>query len=132
MKQFGLSAFERIKNKKEFELVYTRGEVLFSSSNRLKAVFFIDRNPDTIGIKTAFAVSKKSGNAVWRNRIKRLFRESYRLNKNEIKSDCENKKLKLFLIFSPNTVNRTNSKKIYLKDVVDDVIELLIKIRSKL
>lgn len=132
MKRFGLSASERIKSKKEFELVYSRGEILFSPSNKLKAVFFIDRNPDMIGIKTAYAVSSKSGNAVWRNRIKRLLRESYRLNKMEINNACISKKQKLLLVFSPGTLNQTNNKKIILKDIMNDVNDLLIQIGTKL
>ncbi len=132
MKRFGLSASERIKSKKEFELVYSRGEILFSPSNKLKAVFFIDRNPDMIGIKTAYAVSSKSGNAVWRNRIKRLLRESYRLNKMEINNACIIKKLKLLLVFSPGTLNQTNNKKIFLKDIMNEVTDLLIQIGTKL
>lgn len=132
MKQFGLSSKERIKSKKEFELVFSRGETLFSSSNRLKATFFIERNSDIIGIKVAFAVSRKSGNAVWRNRVKRLFRESYRLNKSKIKSDCDLKRLRILLVISPNTINQTNNKKIYLKDIENDVIDILNQIRSKL
>ncbi|MDQ7816500.1 MAG: ribonuclease P protein component [Melioribacteraceae bacterium] len=132
MKRFGLSASERIKSKKEFELVYSRGEILFSPSNKLKAVFFIDRSPDMIGIKTAYAVSSKSGNAVWRNRIKRLLRESYRLNKMEINNACRSKKLKLLLVFSPGTLNQTNNKKIFLKDIMNDVNDLLIQIGTKL
>ena len=132
MKRFGLSASERIKSKKEFELVYSRGEILFSPSNKLKAVFFIDRNSDMIGIKTAYAVSSKSGNAVWRNRIKRLLRESYRLNKMEINNTCGNRKLKLLLVFSPGTLNQTNNKKIFLKDIMNEVTDLLIQIGTKL
>lgn len=132
MKRFGLSASERIKSKKEFELVYSRGEILFSPSNKLKAVFFIDRNPDMIGVKTAFAVSRKSGNAVWRNRIKRLLREACRLNKSELKSAVGNRNLKLLLVFSPGNLNQTNNKKIFLKDIVSDVNDLLIQIGMKL
>lgn len=132
MKQLGLSASERIKSKKEFELVYSRGEVLFSPSNKLKAIFFIDKNPDIIGIKTAFAVSRKSGNAVWRNRIKRLLRESYRINKLEINNACRCKKMKLLLVFSPGALNQINNKKIFLKDIMNDVNDLLIQIGTKL
>lgn len=132
MKRFSLSSKERIKSRKEFELVFSRGEILFSSSNRLKTTFFIENNSDKIGIKAAFAVSKKSGNAVWRNRIKRLFRESYRLNKCKIKFDCEQKNLKLLLVISPNTINQINNKEIYLKDIESDVVDLLNQIRSKL
>jgi len=132
LKQFGLSSSERIKSKKEFELVFTKGEVFFSSSNRLKAAFYLVKNPGSNGIKAAFTVSKKSGNAVWRNRVKRLLRELYRLNKSQIKSVCSQKGLKLFVILSPGTLNQLNNKKIYLKDIEGDVVDLLNQIRSKL
>lgn len=132
MKQFGLSSKERIKSKKEFDQVYSKGEVLFSASGKLKAVFFIDRNPDTIGVKTAYAISKKSGGAVWRNRFKRILREAYRLNKALIKDICENGNVRLLLVFSSNSLNQLNSRKIVLKDVANDVIDLLNRIRMKL
>lgn len=132
MKQFGLSAKERIKNKKYFDLAYSRGETLFSSSNRLKAIFFIDRSPDMIGIKAGFAVSKKSGNAVWRNRIKRLLREAFRLNKEILTHSILNNKVKLLIVFSPNTVNQENSKNIFLDELKPDVIDLMNQIKVKL
>lgn len=132
MKQFGLSSKERIKSKNEFDLVYSAGEILFSSSQKFKAVFFIQRESETSGIKTAFAVSRKSGIAVWRNRIKRLLRESYRLNKKEICSEVELKKLRVFIVFSPNTINQKNSRKILLKEVMPEINDLMNKIRTRL
>jgi len=132
LKQFGLSSKERIKSKNEFDLVYSAGEILFSSSQKFKAVFFIQRESETSGIKTAFAVSRKSGIAVWRNRIKRLLRESYRLNKKEICSEVELKKLRVFIVFSPNTINQKNSRKILLKEVMPEINDLMNKIRTRL
>ena len=131
MKQYGLSKIERIKNKKEFDLVYTAGEHLISPSRKLKALYLIDRNPDTAGVKTAYAVSKKAGNAVWRNRVKRLLRESFRLNKSGIVAACNEKSIKLFVVFSPYSVNQGNSKKIFLSDVFTDVADLLARIGTK-
>jgi ribonuclease P protein component len=132
LKQFGLSAKERIKSKNEFDLVYSAGEILFSSSQKFKAVFFIQRESETSGIKAAFAVSRKSGNAVWRNRVKRLFRESFRLNKNELKELVGLKKVSLFIVFSPNMVNQTNRRKIFLKEVLPEVVDLMNQIKAKL
>lgn len=132
MKQFGLSAKERIKSKNEFELVYSKGEILFSSSNKLKAVFIIERDLEEAVIKTAFAVSSKSGKAVWRNRVKRILRNSLRLNKQVLFEEAKSKKVKLLLVLSPNRINEMNYKKISLKDVQIDVIDLLDQIRAKL
>ena len=132
MKQFGLSSKERIKSKNEFDLVYSAGEIVFSSSQKFKAVFFIQKESDTSGIKTAFAVSRKSGIAVWRNRIKRLLRESYRLNKKEICEEVESKKLMAFIVFSPNTINQKNGRKILLKEVMPEVIDLMKRIKARL
>ena len=132
MKQFGLSSQERIKSKNEFDFIYSTGEILFSFSNKLKAVILIRNEKEEAVIKTAFAVSKKSGNAVWRNRVKRLLRESFRLNKEIVKPEVLSKKLCLLMVLSPNTINQKNYKKICLKDIMNDVIDLLNQIRAKL
>ena len=132
MKQFGLSAKERIKSKNEFDLVYSAGEILFSSSQKFKAVFFIHKESETSGIKAAFAVSRKSGNAVWRNRVKRLFRESFRRNKLELKELVELKNVSLLIVFSPNMINQTNRKKIFLKEVLPEVVDLMNQVKAKL
>ncbi len=80
------------------------------------------------GVKTAFAVYKKAGKAVWRNRVKRLMREAYRLNKSIITENVNNKLL--LIAFSPNKVNQKNYKKIYLRDVEPEIIDLMEKIRD--
>ena len=61
----------RLKKEKDFNLVFNKGKRLFSS--KLSVVFI---EADTI--KVGFAVGKKHGGSVKRNRIKRLLRESFR------------------------------------------------------
>ena len=132
LKRFGLSKKERIKSKKEFDLIYTAGENLISPSQKLKALYIIDRNSDNAGIKTAYVVSRKAGNAVWRNRVKRLLRESFRLNKELIVDECNKRKIKLLVAFASYSINQRNNKKIYLNDVQQDVVDLMNRIKAKL
>ncbi|MDP2039529.1 MAG: ribonuclease P protein component [Ignavibacteria bacterium] len=132
MKQFGLSNQERIKSKKEFDSVYSSGEILFSSNQKLKAVFLIERETEQAVLKAAFAVSRKAGIAVWRNRVKRLFRESFRLNKTILKAEVENKKIRLNIVFVPNSINERRNKKISLEQIMPDVVDLMNKIKVKL
>jgi len=61
----------RLKKEKDFNLVFNKGKRLFSSN--LTVVYFPSNS-----IKAGFAVSKKHGKSVMRNRIKRLLRESFR------------------------------------------------------
>lgn len=132
LKQFGLSNQERIKSKKDFDSVYSSGEILFSSNQKLKAVFLIERETEQAVLKAAFAVSRKAGIAVWRNRVKRLFRESFRLNKAILTTEVEKKKIRLNIVFSPNSINERRNKKIYLEQIMPDVVDLMNKIKVKL
>ncbi len=132
MKQFGLSNAERIKSKSEFDLVYSSGEVLFSSNQKLKAVFKIDKETEQAVLKAAFAVSSRAGIAVWRNRVKRLMRESFRTNKNILKSIVDEKKTRLLVIFSPVYLNERKNKKIALNDVLPDIVDLMNQIKTRL
>lgn len=69
----------RLKKNTEFKKVYKQGR---SVANRF-AVMYILQN-GTPHRKAGFSVSKKVGCAVLRNRIKRLFREVFRLNQGQL------------------------------------------------
>lgn len=132
MKQFGLSKKERIKSKKEFDFIFSNGEIIFSSNQTFKAVFHLKRETEQAVLQAAFAVSKKAGIAVWRNRIKRLMRESFRLNKNILLPFVQEKKTSVQIIFLPNSVNFRKNKKIYLNEVLPQIVEIMNKIKDKI
>ncbi len=127
MKRFGLSKHERIKKKNEISLLFNSGKRIYSNSRKLKAIFYIeDKKAGTV--KIVPAVYKKAGNAVWRNRMKRLIRESYRLNKEILTSVLGNRTL--LLMISPNSINKKKYPRLFLKDVEEDIIEILNTIKS--
>lgn len=128
MKEFGLSKIERIKSKKEFSLVYSAGSIIYSDDRKFKVNIYKSENIEQPVVKAGFAVHRKAGIAVWRNRVKRLLRESYRLNKKKLTDWSSENKISVFLVFSPNTINQKNKRKITLHDVLPQVDSLLNKI----
>ena len=98
----------RLKKEKDFNLVFNKGKRLFSSE--LTVIFYPSKN-----LKAGFAVSKKHGGSVKRNRIKRILRESFRsfspiLSKN------------FFFVFIPKVSNDEFSL-----DLVKNEMEFLFK-----
>jgi ribonuclease P protein component len=65
-----------LKSKSEIDRVIKSGKKVTRDSFNI----FVRQSEQT---RAAFLVSKKIGTAVMRNRMKRLFREGYRLNKNK-------------------------------------------------
>ena len=61
----------RLKKEKDFNAVFNKGKKLYSSS---LTILFLPSEQ----VKVGYVVSKKHGNSVKRNRIKRLLRESFR------------------------------------------------------
>ncbi|MCU0344819.1 MAG: ribonuclease P protein component [Ignavibacterium sp.] len=130
MKNFSLTRNERVKKKRDFEKIYSFAKVLFSSDKLIK-VHLLSINSNVSGVKIAAAVSKKAGNAVWRNRVKRLIKESYRLNKKSLVEKVLEKKIQLLLVFTPYKLYEKNNKKVYLIDVSPGVVELMNKIKQQ-
>jgi ribonuclease P protein component len=106
LKRYGLSAKERIKSKKDFDKIFSSGSVIYSSSKIIKAVYIVEKADKNEGVRIAVAVGKRLGIAVWRNRIKRLVKESYRLNKEILLEICSKKNILLKIVFSPNSLKK--------------------------
>jgi ribonuclease P protein component len=128
-----LSSKERIKSKKDLKNIFTKGIFLVSEDRKIKAQYIVNKNPgEAAGVKIAAAINKKSGNAVWRNRLKRLLRESYRLNKEILLNISKEKNLHLHVVFSAGTLNQKEHKKIKLQDIMSSIIDVMIKIKERL
>ncbi|MFO7444787.1 MAG: ribonuclease P protein component [Ignavibacteriaceae bacterium] len=128
-KQFGLSADERIKSRKDFEKIFTSGKVVYSPDKKIRAVYLVTEEIER-GVKIAAVVSKKAGNAVWRNRVKRLIKEVYRLNKQILTDLSLQKNISIKVAFSPNLMNEKNFKDVKLNDVKTGIIDVMFKIKS--
>ncbi len=80
MKQFAFSRASRLRLKKEFEAVFDAG----NKTATRDLVAWHSRGEDEEK-KIGLMVSKKTGGAVKRNRLKRLLREAFRLDRTELK-----------------------------------------------
>lgn len=70
---------QRIRNRADFVLCYEANHRYFSRY----FVLFVRRREE-LGWRVGFTVSKKMGNAVRRNSIKRVLREFFRLHKRDV------------------------------------------------
>lgn len=127
MKRFGLSADKRIKSRKDFDTIYTSGKSLFSTDKKIKAIY-TKENSEKGEVKMAVVVSKKAGNAVWRNRIKRLVRESFRVNNQKINETAKRNRIALKIVLSPVALSQKQNKKVYLNEIMPQVVEVLAKL----
>ena len=99
----GKMAFDyRLKKKKDFDLVFKKGKRFFSES--LTLVYLPSKE-----LKVGFAVGKKHGGSVVRNRIKRLLRESFR-------SFSPEKMKNFFFVFIPK-IKDSYDYRVFLKDM---------------
>jgi len=134
--RFRFPKSEKIKSKKIFERTLLFGKKIYSKSQKLKCSFVIEElNPDTPEknyIQVAFAVSRKSGKAVWRNKFKRILRELYRLNKHSLIDILKKRSRKLFFIVSSNKLNEKTSPKLKLRELENDMLEIIEMIKKEI
>ena len=74
--------YDSLKKNSDFQNVYVKGK---SKANRY-LVMYVAQNNLSIN-RLGISVSKKVGNSVSRNRIKRLIKENYRLLEKDIKEN---------------------------------------------
>lgn len=78
--KFNYPKSEKLKRKKTIDLLFSEGKSV--SKYPLRLVYVRDHSDTCSGVKIGFSVSKRYfKNAVDRNYIKRILRESYRTNK---------------------------------------------------
>lgn len=70
-----------LKNSKEFKNVYDHGR---SYANKYLVAYVLENGTDIT--RLGISVSKKVGNSIVRHRMTRLIRESFRLNKENIRT----------------------------------------------
>ena len=116
---------EKIKSKSELEKIYSFGKAIFSQDKKIKANYTLTFRSSQPKIRYAITVSSKSGNSVWRNRFKRIVRESIRTEIDLIKERIFSDKLNLSIIFSPGRLRQSTQKKIFLRDLKPAVSEIL-------
>ena len=119
--------FDRLKSENDIEAVYKNGNVIISTDRKLKASH-LSSESITNQIRIAVTVSSKAGNSVWRNRLKRIIRESLRLEKEILKEIVFKNKAVLSIIFSQYRINQVNHKRLFLKDIKPAVTDILNKL----
>ncbi len=107
---------ERLHKRKEFQKVFEKGKIF--KNEQIKIYALLNNSPVS---RLGLVAGKKFGNAVKRNRYKRIFREAYRLNKNLLKNGVD-------LVILP----RHGLNDLSLKAVEENFKNLLIQINLKL
>lgn len=73
-----------LRKNASFQAVYRSGK---SYANRMMVLYVLPNSDNHR--RVGFAAGKRLGNAVIRNRVKRLLRETYRLNQDKLKTDVD-------------------------------------------
>ncbi|QJW46276.1 ribonuclease P protein component [bacterium BFN5] len=73
-----------LRKNNSFQAVYRSGK---SYANKAMVLYVLPN--DGANRKIGFAAGKRLGNAVIRNRVKRLLREAYRLNQHKLTADVD-------------------------------------------
>lgn len=95
---------EKLKSKKLFEALFTEGKTV--STYPLKLIYLKTELPHPVRIQAGVAVPKRNlKSAVHRNRVKRLMREAYRLNKHQVFNNSEGSFAFLFLYLGKKMTN---------------------------
>src|SRR3954467_5447428 len=98
VKRFGFGKKEKLKSRKKIDELFAKGRSFTVFPLRVSYQFH-SGGEDAV-LQAGVTVSKKHfKKAVDRNRIKRLLRESYRLQKSELKEKIQEKKLQAYIFF---------------------------------
>ncbi len=100
---------QRLKSNRDFRNVYDKGK---SFANRYLVIFFVKNNLDNN--RVGVSVTKKLGNSVVRNKIRRRIKESYRLNCDKVRQGYD-------IVF----LSRVNAKNTNYKEIESALLHLI-------
>lgn len=123
--------FRSLKAGIGFELVYEKGNVLISQDKKLKVKYILNSEDIEHSVKIGLSVSSKKGNSVWRNRIRRIIKEALQTSEDLLKDISRQINTGLWMVFSPHSIDQTNYKKIFLKDIQPSIRDLLMRLKKK-
>ena len=126
-RRFTLRKKEILRGRKAFQEIFTRGRRI--NGTFLQGILLVEQHeaPDKQQhVLVGFSARSTVKRAVDRNRIKRLMRESYRLNKHIFLSTVENSttSIRLLFLFAPKKISHSSELPSH-KEVEQDVKQIL-------
>ena len=124
-KRFTLGKMERLKSRKQIELLFSEGKKFSITPFRVHYVFNELTNPP---LQFGVGVSNKNfKKAIDRNRIKRLVREAYRLQKVALQQKIKEKQgqLNIFFIYNGKEIPGYSGIFDKMKKVLDKLGHLI-------
>ena len=113
-RRFGLGKHEKLKSRKRVDDLFATGKSVGVFPLRIYFKFLPASNEEEAGLQIGVTVSKKHfKKAVDRNRIKRLLREAYRLQKEDLVARVKGMGLKGFLFFIYVDKTKPDFKTVY-------------------
>ena len=112
-----------LSGRQNFEQLFSNSTLITAATVNLRFAIYDDPAKKTLA---GFIASKKLGNAVKRNRIKRLLREAYRLNQHLITDLTTEHQLSVHFVLM---AKRSDSS---FDQIQNDVIKLLSKLKTQL
>lgn len=109
--RYTLGKTERLKSRKAIEQLFADSKSFsifpFKIIYKTASSQTLNLKPETLNLQCAFSVSKRNfKKATERNRIKRLMREAWRLQNNELKNTLQqnNKQAVVFILYVGNEI----------------------------
>ena len=106
---------DKLKRSKDFTTIYNKSRKVYTRY----AIVFVSENKNNIQ-RFGFVASKKTGNAVQRNRIKRLFREFVKNNKDKFKDSTD-------YIFVGKAILKEKLPTLKYEDIEKDMLKVVKK-----
>ena len=128
MKTFGFSAKEKLKSRKQIGKVFQSGRHFHLPPLRISWILEAKGKDEGEQLQVGVGASGKHfKKAVDRNRIKRLLREAWRLQKAPLKAALEgkDKQLSVFIIYTGKELPAYATLRVKVGELIDKLIQLV-------